>query len=168
MSELDSFFQDTSNLSMQQYKSKLAMMIPYVLMKVIYNNDNSTACSIFDCEIENIASFSDLQDLVKKIVMYSLLDYTTVLYGVALVDKYCKYTRTVLTCLNVVRIFVISVFISSKFLEDNPIKLIRLSNLIGVNHSDFIFLENEFLERMDYNIIIQSDVIQKYFKCLIC
>ncbi len=66
------------------------------------------------------------------------------------------------TSFNAHRIILTSFLVAQKYSEDKNYRLASIARAGGIDKDELIFLENEFLDFMDFNLHIREDEFNKY------
>lgn len=104
-----------------------------------------------------------LKQYVTRLVRYSECSVSVFVVALVLLDrilrKSCYYR---MNKLNVHRLLLTSVFISSKLVEDYPTPLKHLALLGGCSTVELRYLERIMLDALDYNLTVKEDTYEVY------
>ncbi|CAI2379409.1 unnamed protein product [Moneuplotes crassus] len=71
------------------------------------------------------------------------------------------------TSFNAHRIILTSFLVAQKYSEDKNYKLASIARVGGIEKDELIFLENEFVDFMDFNLHIHEEEFNKYVESVI-
>jgi len=71
------------------------------------------------------------------------------------------------TSFNAHRIILTSFLVAQKYCEDRNYRLASIARAGGIDRNELIFLENEFLDFMEYNLFIEEEVFNNYVESAI-
>lgn len=143
-----------------QLKS-LVDTLPEILQKIIRNNRKSYSAkpSIFDSK--NIKM--NFEDYLKRLVKHSQVESNTLLYTLMLIDTFVKRSGIALTDHNLHKVFIISLILSIKFLEDEIFAEEHYCLMAGLSKEIYAQLEYEYLFHLNYEVSIDKEKFETYY-----
>jgi len=116
--------------------------------------------SSFDSIAYKIISFEDyLQRLIKLFDVES----NTVIYSFVLID-FISQRGLFISMKNIHKLFMISLYVSAKIMEDIIFSEKVLSEICGLPQEEIALLESEFLRMLNYDLIIPINIFNTYMK----
>ena len=149
------------------HKLILIKKISFILNKIIKcNEENKTITpSLFDNKkLPKI----NIEKYLERIMNYSEVSYTTLIYSLALIDKLCIYSKINLSYHNIYKIIISSFIIAVKMNEDGIYGEKIYSLIGGISIKDLAYLEANFLDAINYKANITETVIENYLKSFKC
>ena len=136
-------------------------IIDFLLSKIstssFLNQSNGTKYDVFN--VNNKIKYK-VDDYVKYIVSTLRLEEITLIYSLILIHKFVEYNRDFhITYANVFKIIYVSIYLSSKLLEDFTYSHQEFSRIGGFKSSVLSTIESEFIEGMGYNVIFYNENI---------
>jgi hypothetical protein len=149
-----------------KYSSK---KICFVLCKIINDIIKSHELSTSECDLSSLfkGDVSDdftLEKYLLRIKSLTKLSKASLVYALALVDIFCSSGNILLLKENSFKILFIAIVISYKFNEDIILKDTDLAFVGGISPNELIYLEKEFLEVLNYKVMLSPEVFRKYAK----
>lgn len=134
--------------------------IPDLIINRIISNEKkiTKAISVFDSTGEEI----NFKYYFNRIASLSEAEKPTILSSLILIDRFINKSNIVLTYKNINKIFFISFYICLKHLEDVIFKIHDFSKISGMSTRQISFLENVFLEAIDFSFPVDSDIYYMY------
>ena len=142
---------------MNYYINTLPNLIIDTILSKIKKNSNKTI-TVFDSTGEEI----DFKYYFNRILTLSEAEIPTMVCSLILVDWFLKKSNIPLTNRNINKIFFISFYISLKHLEDVIYTISDFSKICGMSIKQISFLENFFLEAIDFSFPVTSKVYEMY------
>ena len=121
-------------------------------------------------DIHNLLTIQTSNSIIKfmqNIKQYIIIDSSVYVYAIILMHRFIKNNKIALTNMNKYCIFILSILIASKLLEDIPYdnKSFALCSYIPIN--DLNIFEMYFLIKIDFNTHINIDEYQIYQNCIL-
>ena len=107
-----------------------------------------------------------LIDYLRRILYYIKLDISTVIIAMIYIDRICK-ERVFLNEFNIHRIMVIAIYIAYTYNEDIIFDNNYLSLVSGMNKSEIVTLEEDFLDLIDFNLFVNDEEYKQYKICIL-
>ena len=107
-----------------------------------------------------------LIDYLRRILYYIKLDISTVIIAMIYIDRICK-ERVFLNEFNIHRIMVIAIYIAYTYNEDIIFDNNYLSLVSGMNKSEIVTLEEDFLDLIDFNLFVNDEEYEQYKICIL-
>jgi len=108
-----------------------------------------------------------IKDYLIRIQNYSLMEKSTLILSLILIDHMCKKSNIVLTPYNIHRILFSSVIISIKYNEDSYYDNTFYAQIAGIKPNELKLLEYKFLELNDFNVYVKDTEYEQYEKYLV-
>jgi hypothetical protein len=108
-----------------------------------------------------------IKDYLIRIQNYSLMEKSTLILSLILIDHMCKKSNIVLTPYNIHRILFSSVIISIKYNEDSYYDNNFYAQIAGIKPNELKLLEYKFLELNDFNVYVKDTEYEQYEKYLV-
>ena len=110
----------------------------------------------------------DLVELMIHLIRHTECEVTTLLYCLALIDKFLLKTGVYLNKCNVVLILLTSFILSLKFNEDEIVCIKTLgTQILKLPKGKLFRMELNFLEELDFQINIGKDTLGKYANAIL-
>ena len=103
-----------------------------------------------------------IKDYLIRIQNYSLMEKSTLILSLILIDHMCKKSNIVLTPYNIHRILFSSVIISIKYNEDSYYDNNFYAQIAGIKPNELKLLEYKFLELNDFNVYVTDAEYEQY------
>jgi len=103
-----------------------------------------------------------IKDYLIRIQNYSLMEKSTLILSLILIDHMCKKSNIVLTPYNIHRILFSSVIISIKYNEDSYYDNNFYAQIAGIKPNELKLLEYKFLELNDFNVYVTDVEYEQY------
>lgn len=134
--------------------------IPDLIIKTIISNEKKfrKTISVFDSTGDEI----NFKYYFNRITSLSEAEKPTILTSLILIDRFINKSNIVLTYKNINKIFFISFYICLKHLEDVIFTIHDFSKISGMSTRQISFLENVFLEAIDFRFPVNSDIYYMY------
>ena len=153
------------NVSNNQSIISLLSMIPTLFNRIITINETNGLItkSPFDSNKSKI----QFEDYINRLVKHTEVESNTLLFSLMLLDKFSVQSEISFSKLNIHKLFLISLIISIKFLEDVIFEERDYALIAGVNKKELAYLEQEFLIGIDYRVSIDETKFKCYYKCFL-
>ena len=128
------------------------------------NSDSKTALikPFISKKIPNISLF----DYIERLLKYSKTFNEIIIIILIYLDTICAKNKINLNYYNIHK-FILAAFISAiKFYEDDYYSLNYYAKLGGVSKKELINLEYEFLNLMEFQLFVNQELYEKYYKYL--
>lgn len=136
--------------------------LPEIFKKIISNNRK--ACSqVKPSSFDSSKIKVRFEDYIKRLVKYSQIESNTLLYTLILIDTFVKKSGIALSDSNLHKIFLISLIVSIKFLEDEIFTEEHYCLMGGLSKDIFAQLEFEYLSLLDYEISVDKEKFEIYY-----
>jgi len=114
-----------------------------------------------------IQTSNSINKFMQNIKHYAVIDPSVYVYAIIIMHRFIKNNKIALTNMNKYCIFILSILIASKLLEDIPYdnKSFALCSYIPIN--DLNIFEMYFLIKIDFNTHINIDEYQIYQNCIL-
>lgn len=103
-----------------------------------------------------------IKDYLIRIQNYSLMEKSTLILSLILIDHMCKKSNIVLTPYNIHRILFSSVIISIKYNEDSYYDNNFYAQIAGIKPNELKLLEYKFLELNDFDVYVTDVEYEQY------
>ena len=103
-----------------------------------------------------------IKDYLIRIQNYSLMEKSTLILSLILIDHMCKKSNLVLTPYNIHRILFSSVIISIKYNEDSYYDNNFYAQIAGIKPNELKLLEYKFLELNDFDVYVTDVEYEQY------
>jgi hypothetical protein len=103
-----------------------------------------------------------IKDYLIRIQNYSLMEKSTLILSLILIDHMCKKSNIVLTPYNIHRILFSSVIISIKYNEDSYYDNNFYAQIVGIKPNELKLLEYKFLELNDFDVYVTDVEYEQY------
>ena len=103
-----------------------------------------------------------IKDYLIRIQNYSLMEESTLILSLILIDHMCKKSNIVLTPYNIHRILFSSVIISIKYNEDSYYDNNFYAQIAGIKPNELKLLEYKFLELNDFDVYVTDVEYEQY------
>ena len=103
-----------------------------------------------------------INDYLIRIQNYSLMEKSTLILSLILIDHMCKKSNIVLTPYNIHRILFSSVIISIKYNEDSYYDNNFYAQIAGIKPNELKLLEYKFLELNDFDVYVTDVEYEQY------
>lgn len=158
---------DTDNEPIE-YLPKLIPFIASLFQDMIEedksNNQKKVIRDIFHSSI--IPSIS-IEDYLRRIVKYSLLDTASLTAAAIYINSLWEKNQYVLTYNNIYRLILAAIVISIKFNDDIVYKNSYYGKIGGVSLKEINYLEYQLLSYLNFNLSINLDYFKSYQQSLI-
>ena len=104
-----------------------------------------------------------LLDYLKRITHFLKLDFSTLIIAMIYIDRICK-EKVFLNEFNIHRIMVIAIYMAYIYNEDCVYDNNYLALVSGLNKTDMVTLEEDFLDLIEFNLFVSEDTFEKYKK----
>lgn len=147
------------------YLSKLIPSIASLFHEMI--EQGKSAKSFRDIFHSSIIPLISIEDYLKRIVKYSLIESTSLTAAVIYINNLCEKKSYVLTNNNIYRLILTAIVISIKFNDDITYKNSYYCKIGGVSLREINALEYQLLSYLEFNLLIASDYFETYQQSLI-
>ena len=103
-----------------------------------------------------------IKDYLIRIQNYSLMEKSTLILSLILIDHMCKKSNIVLTPYNIHRILFSSVIISIKYNEDSYYDNNFYAQIAGIKPNELKLLEYKFFELNDFHVYVNDKEFEQY------
>ena len=104
-----------------------------------------------------------LLDYLKRILKYVKIEYTTLIIAMIYIDRICK-EKVFLNEFNIHRIMLISIYIAYTYNEDRIYDNKYLALVSGLNKSEMLTLEEDFLDLIEFKLFVSEEIFEQYKK----
>ena len=141
---------------------RLLKVMPSIFKKIIMNNMKKCKSkpSVFDCTFEVSMSF---EEYFLRLVELSEIESNTLIYAFVLIDLITENNKVIITNTNIHKLVFASIYVSMKLLEDEIYNEKHFAMASGIEPEEIALLEKEFLEKLNYRIIVQRSLFETYF-----
>lgn len=141
---------------------RLVKVIPSIFKKIIKKNKDKgkSKPSVFDCTYDVSLSF---EDYFLRLVELSEIESNTLIYAFVLIDLITENNKVIISNGNIHKLVFISLYISMKLLEDEIFNEKHFSIASGIEPEEIALLEKEFLDKLNYKIVISRSSFETYF-----
>ena len=184
MSTLDESYSSTSNVS-SNYQSPVKVNITKNKISIVNNHPDIIFAKILLhilCEnkkskdyYKKINSNQDghftfkmkpginLLDYLRRILKYVKIEYSTLIIAMIYIDRICK-EKVFLNEYNIHRIMLISIYMAYTYNEDCIYDNKYLALVSGLNRSEMVLLEEDFLDLIEFKLFVSDDIFEQYKK----
>ena len=103
-----------------------------------------------------------IKDYLIRIQNYSLMEKSTLILSLILIDHMCKKSNIILTPYNIHRILFSSVLVSIKYNEDSYYDNNFYAQIAGIKPNELKLLEYKFLELNDFDVYVTDVEYEQY------
>ena len=125
----------------------------------ILENKNTDIASIF---IGNHTPTVTIENFVRRIIRYCKLEKSTLVLSLIYIDRYCEYSKVILSKKNIHRIVLLSILTAMKYNEDEKCGFAYYSKVGGVTADELSHLELFFLIGIEFTLFVNEYVFEKY------
>lgn len=143
---------------------KICSILANILTNIIKTNEKDRNDSLSSIFIGEVSDDFTIEKYLLRIVCLTKLNKATLVYAFALVDLFCNNGKQALSTKNSFKILLIAIVTSIKFNEDIILTDSDLAYVGGISLIELSYLEREFLQAVDYKIMLSNDVFQMYAK----
>lgn len=146
-------------------QKKLHYLIPEILAKIIKTNElnNKThISSIFDQSIKGY----DIKEYLKRIIKYSKLEKSTLIYALCLIDMLCLKEILVISKKNIHVILLTACVLAVKMNEDVHYRDIDYAWIGKINTKAMFEAESLFAACLDFKLHVNSELYNLYSNAL--
>lgn len=141
---------------------KLIKVMPSIFNKIIKKNKDKgrSKKSLFDCTYEVTMPF---EEYFSRIVELSEIESNTLIYAFMLIDEITEKKKIYISNGNLHKLVFTSIYVSMKLLEDEIFNEKHFVITSGIDQDEIALLEREFLEKLDYKLVLPNNSFQTYF-----
>ncbi len=141
---------------------RLIKVMPSIFKKIIKKNKDKgkSKPSVFDCTYEVSMSF---EDYFIRLVELSEIESNTLIYAFMLIDLITENNKVIISNVNIHKLVFTSIYVSMKLLEDEIYNEKHFAIASGIEPEEIALLEKEFLDKLNYSIIVQRSSFETYF-----
>ena len=104
-----------------------------------------------------------LLDYLRRILKYLRIEYSTLIIAMIYIDRICK-EKVFLNEYNIHRIMLISIYIAYTYNEDCIYDNKYLALVSGLNRSEMVLLEEDFLDLIEFKLFVSDEIFEQYKK----
>jgi hypothetical protein len=104
-----------------------------------------------------------LLDYLRRILKYVKIEYTTLIIAMIYIDRICK-EKVFLNEFNIHRIMLISIYMAYTYNEDRIYDNKYLALVSGLNKSEMLLLEEDFLDLIEFKLFVSEEIFEQYKK----
>ena len=104
-----------------------------------------------------------LLDFLLRILKYVRIEFSTLIIAMIYIDRICK-EKVYLNEFNIHRIMVIAIYMAYIYNEDCVYDNNYLALVSGLNKTDMVTLEEDFLDLIEFNLFVSEETFEKYKK----
>ena len=152
---------------------KLIHAISKTLNQVLRENQR-LQCYPFIIKEQIISVFSartapsiDIDDYLRRIQYYGEMEDNTLIIALISIDRLCNIASITLTQYNIHRILFTAILIAVKYNEDKIYDNAYYAEIAGVPLKELNVMENEFLDLINFNICVNTDIFEHYHSYLV-
>ena len=131
-------------------------------LKSIHDDDNTLDNCFSSLFIGTHIPSISIENFIRRIIRYCKLEKSTLILSLIYIDRYCEYTKVILSKKNIHRIVLLSVLVAIKYNEDEKCGLPFYSKVGGVPVGELLHLEIMFLIGIEYALFVNEYVYDKY------
>ena len=113
--------------------------------------------------LQSIPKEISLLSYIYRIFKHSKIEYTTFFLSLIYLEKFLSKEKIQLTDFNIFKLLSISFLIATKYNEDKIYTNDYYAKIIGVSLSELNYLENYFLEKMEFRLYIGKEEMKEKF-----
>lgn len=107
-----------------------------------------------------------IKDYFKRIILFSKVEISTVIYSFILIDKIITSKQLVISEINIHLLLLTSLYVSAKLHEDKIYGYKIFARIGGVSPFELLKAEYMFLELLEYNLFIKHETYEQYYELL--
>ena len=104
-----------------------------------------------------------LLDYLRRILKYVKIEYSTLIIAMIYIDRICK-EKVFLNEFNIHRVMLIAIYMAYTYNEDRIYDNKYLALVSGLNKSEMLLLEEDFLDLIDFNLFVREEIFEQYQK----
>ena len=104
-----------------------------------------------------------LLDYLRRILKYLRIEYSTLIIAMIYIDRICK-EKVFLNEYNIHRIMLISIYMAYTYNEDCIFDNKYLALVSGLNRSEMVLLEEDFLDLIEFKLFVSDEIFEQYKK----
>ena len=104
-----------------------------------------------------------LLDYLRRILKYLRIEYSTLIIAMIYIDRICK-EKVFLNEYNIHRIMLISIYMAYTYNEDCIYDNKYLALVSGLNRSEMVLLEEDFLDLIEFKLFVSDEIFEQYKK----
>ena len=146
-------------------QKKLHYLIPDILAKIIKANEFSNKTyisSVFDQSIQDY----DIKEYLKRIIKYSKLERSTLIYALCLIDMLCLKEIILITKRNIHVILLTACVLAVKMNEDVHYRDIDYAWVGKISTKSMFTSESLFAACLDFKLHVNSELYNLYSNAL--
>ena len=166
-----------SNISIQKERNKIQNNVDITIIEIISDllknicektnsGDSNTNLNIQKFFITKRIPSISLRDYLIRLVQFSKIEESTLIFILIYLDRFCKFTNIQLTYNNIHKLILTSMFIAIKFNEDRHYSLDIYAKIGGVPPQELECMEFYFLIFIQFNLNVNKDLYDKYYNNL--
>lgn len=142
---------------------KLCSMFSTILGSLLKNENsyNSPVYSAFEGEFDQSIT---LNRYLERLAFYCLPEKITLVYSLSLLNKFYSKMNFTLTQRNIYKLFLTSLVISQKLLEDQVVTNKNFAKAGGINPEELSILETLFLEGLGYEVCLTDKELAQFVR----
>ena len=105
----------------------------------------------------------NLLDYLRRILKYLKIEYSTLIIAMIYIDRICK-EKVFLNEYNIHRIMLISIYMAYTYNEDCIYDNKYLALVSGLNRSEMVLLEEDFLDLIEFKLFVSDEIFEQYKK----